>query len=234
MMKKLLLTLLLLSGACFAGAQGVSGRFSIIPRLGGSAANTTGTKAATGRNNESVNSRYKGGFVAGFDVEYTASPQVGIALGACYATEGSRFPDMEVFGTQPKSAGYHDWHTDLHYVNVPLTANYYILPGLAVKAGIQIGFLLDAKEKFQRTEITTDQTGAKQYGDTEVHKNSLKDNFRRTDFSIPVGLSYEYMNVILDARYNFGLTEIHTGGLSDVVHSKNRFLTFTVGYRFGL
>ena len=234
MMKKQLLILILLSGVCLVNAQGISGRFSIIPRLGGTVANTTDTKAATGRNNASIDSRYRGGFIAGLDIEYTVLEQIGIALGACYATEGSRFPDIDVFGKQPKSAGYHDWHTDLHYVNVPLTANYYFLPGLAVKAGIQFGFLLDAKEKFQRTEITTDKTGAKQYGATEEHRNSLKDKFRHTDFSIPIGFSYEYMNVILDARYNFGLTRIHTGELSNTVHSKNRFLTFTVGYRFGL
>lgn len=51
------------------------------------------------------------------------------------------------------------------------------------------------------------------------------------DLSIPVGASYEYMNVILDARYNFGLTNIYK---IDAMKSKNRFFTITVGYRFNL
>lgn len=39
------------------------------------------------------------------------------------------------------------------------------------------------------------------------------------------------MNVILDARYNFGLTNIYK---IDAMKSKNRFFTITVGYRFNL
>ena len=51
------------------------------------------------------------------------------------------------------------------------------------------------------------------------------------DLSIPVGASYEYMNVILDARYNLGLTNIYK---YDLIKSKNRVITVTVGYRFNL
>ena len=49
------------------------------------------------------------------------------------------------------------------------------------------------------------------------------------DISIPLGLSYEYMNVVVDARYNWGLTKIH-----NLTDSKNSFFTFTVGYKFEL
>lgn len=234
MIKKLLIALILLAGGHIANAQGALGRISIIPKLGVSVANTTDTKVATGHDGKSIASRYSGGLAAGFDIEYTVSRQIGIALGAYYATEGSKFPDLEVFQSDSKSTGYHNWHTDLHYINVPLVGNYYLLPGLAIKTGIQTSFLAEAKEKSERTAITTDRLGAKQYGSTEQHKTALRDKLRRVDFSIPVGFSYEYMNVILDIRYNIGLTNIYTGELSDTRHSKNRFLTFTAGYRFGL
>ena len=42
---------------------------------------------------------------------------------------------------------------------------------------------------------------------------------------------YEYMNVILDARYNVSLTK---AGKGDWDNCKNKVLTFTVGYRFTL
>ena len=47
--------------------------------------------------------------------------------------------------------------------------------------------------------------------------------------SIPVGLSYEFEQVVLDARYHLGLTKVSEG-----FDWRNSAFTFTVGYRFGL
>lgn len=52
---------------------------------------------------------------------------------------------------------------------------------------------------------------------------------KKVDFAIPVGISYEYMNVILDARYNIGLTKVY-----DNIDGKNSVFTFSAGYRFSL
>ena len=51
------------------------------------------------------------------------------------------------------------------------------------------------------------------------------------DFSIPVGISYEYANFQLDARYNFGVTKVF-----DVEGSKakNSVFQITLGYKFAL
>ena len=49
------------------------------------------------------------------------------------------------------------------------------------------------------------------------------------DFSIPIGISYELGNIIVDTRYNFGLT--------DIVKSeniKNRVLQLSLGYKFDI
>jgi hypothetical protein len=51
------------------------------------------------------------------------------------------------------------------------------------------------------------------------------------DFSIPVGLSYEFSNFVVDARYNWGLTKT-IDGLGD--GTKNSVLQFTFGYKFVL
>jgi len=48
-------------------------------------------------------------------------------------------------------------------------------------------------------------------------------------FSIPVGLSYEYKNFVLDGRYNFGVTN-----LAKDVTSKNSVFQFTLGYKFDI
>ena len=78
------------------------------------------------------------------------------------------------------------------YLNIPLTVNYYVVNGLALKAGVQPGFMI-AKDKAE---------GVKTF-----------------DLSIPVGASYEYQNFVFDARYNIGVTKIADGadGYNNVI-----------------
>lgn len=84
------------------------------------------------------------------------------------------------------------------YLNIPVVANVYVVKNLAVKLGVQPGFC--------------------------VAKDKLKAN--TFDLSIPVGLSYEYKNFVLDGRYNFGVTNIAKG-----VDTKNSVFQFTLGYK---
>lgn len=61
---------------------------------------------------------------------------------------------------------------------------------------------------------------------------NLTDVCKSVDFGIPVGLSYEYKNVSLDARYYFGLTRMDK--TEDPDTAKNRYFSITLGYRFHL
>ena len=61
---------------------------------------------------------------------------------------------------------------------------------------------------------------------------SLSDICKSIDFGIPIGLSYEYKNVTLDARYYFGLTKLDK--TEDPENTRNRCLSITLGYRFHL
>jgi hypothetical protein len=103
-----------------------------------------------------------------------------------------------------------DGKMKLDYINVPILANYYVIPGLAIKAGIQPGFLMSAKDK---------------------DGNSFKDEMKKVDISIPLGASYEFENFVIDARYNLGLTKGNKNGSAS---NKNSVLMFTVGYKFAL
>ena len=47
--------------------------------------------------------------------------------------------------------------------------------------------------------------------------------------SIPVGASYEYKNVVLDARYNIGVTKAFKEG-----DAKQSAFVVTLGYKFKL
>ena len=46
--------------------------------------------------------------------------------------------------------------------------------------------------------------------------------------SVPVGLSYEYSNFVLDARYNFGVTDLFKG----LGTMRNNVIQLTLGYKF--
>ena len=60
---------------------------------------------------------------------------------------------------------------------------------------------------------------------SEISRKNFCKNF---DLGIPVGISYEYRNVTLDARYYFGL--MHT--MKKSCDGLNRCLSITLGYKF--
>ena len=42
----------------------------------------------------------------------------------------------------------------------------------------------------------------------EDTSEGMKSQMRNLDVSVPVGLSYEWRNIVVDARYHFGLSRI--------------------------
>ena len=65
---------------------------------------------------------------------------------------------------------------------------------------------------------------------TEENNGSATAAFHRFDLTIPVGISYEYSNLVFDVRYNFGVTKL----FKIINEGNNRGFTFTVGYGFEL
>lgn len=110
------------------------------------------------------------------------------------------------------------------YLNIPLLAHFYVADGLALNVGIQPGILVSSKIKVQGVSVDVD------------------DLFETFDFSIPLGLSYEISNFVIDARYNLGVTKVIKGENWDIdewnISSKpdirNSVFQITLGYRFDL
>lgn len=143
------------------------------------------------------------GAVAGAEFEYQVSDIFSLSAGALYSMQGCK---GEVEG--------YDATVKLDYLNIPILANVYVAKGLAVKLGIQPGFNVTSKASVEKsgTKVTTDLDG-----------------IESVDFSIPIGLSYEINNFVIDGRYNLGVSKIMDG--SD---SKNSVFQFTLGYKFAL
>ena len=234
MKKKIVIMLVLLLAVVGAKAQEVEnpvGRFSVIPRIGVSLANWSGLTLET-LDGTSLESKYQAGFMGGVDVEYCINKSLGITLGAYYARQGMRFPDCELTENAEKGeyTGIKNHHVNLDYIQVPLMLKAYLVEGLSVNAGVQVGFLCgDGKVKREETDIQKDKNGSITY--KNMQETEALWPAKKVDVAIPLGLSYEYMNVILDARYNVSLTKASKG---DWDNCKNKALTFTVGYRFTL
>lgn len=192
-MKKLLFLVLGLAGLCTAASAqtgfgwGVKGGLNL-----------------TGVTNLGDNTQTKTGFVVGAFADYRFTDHFALSADVLYSRQGFSLGKNDD-GVRTKAR--------MNYLNVPILANYYIIGGLAVKAGIQPGFLLNSKAV------------AKKDGDTA--KTSV-DGLSSADFSIPVGVSYDCpFGIILEARYNIGVTNIDSGG-----SSRNSVFSIMVGYRF--
>ena len=131
---------------------------------------------------------WKAGFAAGLELQHQFDKKAGLGIGLLYSTQGAK-------------ADHYTWNPG--YLNIPITINYYVAQGLALKAGVQPGFMVSK--------------------DDAVEVNTF-------DCSIPVGLSYEYQNLVFDARYNIGVTKV----FKHADEGYNNVIQLTIGYKFHL
>ena len=70
---------------------------------------------------------------------------------------------------------------------------------------------------------------------TQYNEIKMKDLFKKVDISIPIGLSYEFNNhLVLDARYNLGLTKVNKESYPGEKDSKNSVFCLSLGYKIKL
>ena len=199
-MKKLLTIIATAFIALSVSAQSEAGSFTLQPNVGFTYTTATGD---WGKGTD-------GGFAltAGVEGMYMVNEKFGAALGVNltgYNTSVETLKDDVIYSN--------------YYFNFPITANYYVAPGLAVKAGIALNLLATAKlDGYDEFEYG--------FGIVSV-KSKVKDLYKSTFFSIPVGASYEFNDFVFDARYNFGVSKAAKGG-----DGSFNALTFTVGYKF--
>ena len=192
-MKKFFVLLAFCGSVFAANAQSEVGSITLQPKVGINLASMT----------DYDDSKMKVGLVAGVEAAYQLSDALAVSAGLNYSMQGVK--------------GDGDAKIKTEYINIPILANYYVAPGLAIKAGVQPGFLMSCK---------TDD------GENDVDAKDFAEKF---DLSIPVGVSYEISDFVIDARYNFGLTNIWKDDYKKLLgDAKNSVISLTVGYKFGL
>ena len=150
--------------------------------------------------------KMKVGFTGGAELGYQFHKMVALTAGALYTMQGARVSNDD-----------NKYMINTNYLNVPVLLNLYPVSGFGIKAGVQFGFLMKAKQ-----------------GGEDV-----KDYFEKSDFSIPVGLSYEFDDAVVELRYNIGVSNIRKDNyvenlFSDGKKIHNSVLMLTFGYRIPL
>lgn len=170
-------------------AQSEVGAVNFIPKVGMTLSSAT---SDAGKNTKAAV-----GLTAGVDVAYQAAEKFAVSVGVNYQ------------GNNVKNKLNNLIYSN-YYLNIPVMANCYVMPGLAVKAGVAANILMSAKVD----------------GNSEFLGNKVKDDYKSTYFALPVGVSYEISDFVIDARYNFGLSKAGKGGSGTY-----NALTLTVGYK---
>ncbi len=205
-MKKILVAFLFLTAVLTVSAQApVAGSFSLIPKVGvvlSKFSDHTIYSSVDVGKDSENKAKFGPGFSVGVEGEYMAHPNIGVSLGLMYAHEGT---DHDLKGAE----------VGLDYLNVPLMANFYVTPQLAFRVGAQAGFLMG------------DNLGTAYSGETSSERT-----FQKVDFSIPIGVQFEYQRLMLGMRYNWGLTRVFKE--SDYFKEKNQVIQIDLGYRIPL
>ena len=207
-MKKLLTIIALMAATLTAQAQEhEEGDFTIQPRVGLSISNL------------SDGEKSKVNFAYGVEFERFFTDRFSLAAGLLFTNQGTKYKDIYDENNQKN-----DLKMNIYYANIPITANYYVLPGLALKAGLQPAFRVKAKATMGSTSYDYDRM-------MDLWKswfNEEPEDMTKFDLAIPVGLSYEFHRVTLDARYNFGLLKVIKNE-----SVRNKVFVITLGYKFG-
>ena len=200
-MKKMMMIAAMMIAAVSANAQNEVGQITLMPKAGINISTITGDG----------DQKAKVGLVAGVEAEYGITENFGIDFGVLYSMEGCKM-DLAVAAGEGASAYLAKGvNINLDYINIPILAQYYPVKGLAIKAGIQPAFNVRHKASKDGDKVNID--GVKSF-----------------NFSIPVGLSYEYQSFVLDARYNIGVTKL----FKDADQGRNSTFSITIGYKFAL
>lgn len=229
-MRRLFLLFLFVLTLFGAQAQPKWGTWSVVPHVGVSFTNLTNDVIGVADNRIS-HSQTRIGFSGGADVYYQLSDKLALSGGVAYTQAGCNFKDVPADLNAKNGTVFHNAYFNLGYVDVPLLAHIYISKDLALSIGCQPSFLTKATSHTEMQDYETDGKGGIKYDKNLVSEGNAKSLFKKTAFAIPVGISYEYENVMLTARYNFGLSNVYGHDLGD---SKNRIITVSVGYKFNL
>lgn len=232
-MKRIAILIVLVTSTLVSMAQNKPGTWSVIPHVGVSISSLLGGSGIYEiGDNEIVKVKPHSllGFIGGVDVMYQASDVVGVSAGLSFVQAGCKFKDDE-----GKNSVVYNRNLRMNYLAMPILIHSYLFPGFSVKAGIEPTLLLGAKSHEVLQSFDVDREGKKSnFSEDECliadFTIDIKKGMRKIGLSIPIGLSYEYENVVLGALYHVGVFNIY----KKVDSSRNSVFEVSVGYKLNL
>ena len=173
------------------------------------------------------------GFHVGAFAEIMFSDKFAIQPEVLYSVQGGRYEDSE---SGPGFSYEEETKWNLHYINVPIMAKYYIIPSVAIEAGPYVGFNIKSEAKSEGSATIAGVTV------NEDETEDMKKGTNSIDFGLGAGASFNMDNgLFVGARYNLGLAKISkdakwTEGNSEFESTKedikNGVIQISVGYKF--
>jgi hypothetical protein len=138
-------------------------------------------------------------------------PIVAIQLDILYQQQGQVWTDLSSIDENTLKQSY---------VLIPLVAKVSIIPVINLQAGLQYGALASAAVN----DVKEFDFGG---GTTQV-----KDAFNSSDFSLIFGLGFDISKLMIDLRYNLGLSDINDLSLSNAEQLTNGTIQLSAGIKF--
>lgn len=165
--------------------------------------------SVTGDDFDSPDSRTS--FNAGIVAEVPYSERFSLQAEVFYSGQGFEVEDINLAGVNINT---NKVEYQLDYIQVPLLAKVYLIEGLNVYAGPQIGFKVNEEIDYESGDVNVDDT--------------LLPEAQDFDFSGTVGAGYKFDNgFFVDARYNYGFSDL----VKDT-KSHNSVIQAGVGFMF--
>ncbi len=173
------------------------------PRAGLNVSSVTKTTYSKAR------ARASFGLMAG----YKLNDLIGLQAEVLYSLQGNKMTNS-------------DHVYSYNYLKIPVLAKLYLIGGLNIEAGISFDWLVKAKETWNSTvyDINGEVTGS------VSHSQNLMSDRKSFDFSIPVGINYQFSRLLdIGVRYDISTVRV----LEDKKnHAKSSNWSVNVGLRF--
>lgn len=119
-----------------------------------------------------------------------------------------------------------DVEYQLDYINVPVMAKFYVIEGLSLEAGPQVGFLVNSEIDGNPSSLNDENTISLD-----------EDQFNKVDFGVALGASYKIRGgFFATGRYNIGLRDIYDDSFTNNIFSgaeaKHSVINLGVGFMF--
>jgi len=176
-----------------------------------------------------VNQKFGG--TAGVELSYKINDKFGVGFEGLYSLVGARGTLSRLLYTKPATQSnldlYYSLYNDisLQYAQIPLFATYS-MDNFKFRLGGGMGILLAAKS-VNLMEI--------QIGNVSSYTNTqddVKKQFQNTDAFGLIGAAYTFNKISIEARYQFGLTNVNVMRSGETYYSvTNNTFSVTVGYK---